>query len=132
MVIDTSAAVAIIMGEPDRAALVRAIENDSIRLMSAGSMIELGIVLESRMGGRSRGEIDRFESLTNVDIRPVDHEQVALAWEGFRKFGRGRHPAGLNFGDCFSYALSISTSEPLLFKGGDYALTDVEAVPLQP
>lgn len=126
MVIDTSALVAIFFAEPERHQFLGAITTAGSRLVSAATVIETGIVLEARQGEAAGREFDLFVVRANLQIVPVDAEQADLARSAWRKYGKGRHAAGLNFGDCFSYALAKSTGEPLLAKGADFALTDIE------
>lgn len=127
MVLDSSAIVAIFLNEPDAALLERRIADDPVRLISAGTLIETGILIESKIGAVGGRELDLWLQHAKVDIVPVDEEQAEFARRGWRRFGKGRHPAGLNYGDCFSYALAITRDEPLLFKGGDFQKTDVKA-----
>ncbi len=128
MVIDTSALVALLGMEPEAPRLAAVIDADPTRLISAATLIEASIVLESRQGEAAARELDLLLARAGVTVEPVSAEQGELARQAWRRFGKGRHPAGLNYGDCFSYALSRATGEPLLFKGGDFALTDVMAV----
>lgn len=125
MVIDSSALVAIFLSEPERQELLLAITSADTRLISAATVLETGIALESRQGEEAGREFDLFLVKANLETVPVDAEQVELARSAWRKFGKGRHPAGLNFGDCFSYALAKSSGEPLLAKGTDFAKTDI-------
>lgn len=125
MVIDSSALVAIFLSESERRELLLAITSADTRLISAATVLETGIVLESRQGEEAGRELDLFLLKANVQMVPVDAEQVDIARSAWRKFGKGRHPAGLNFGDCFSYALAKSSGEPLLAKGTDFAKTDI-------
>jgi ribonuclease VapC len=127
MVIDTSAAVAVLLNEPDAERYRIAIEEDPVRLMSAASVLETSMVVEARAGEAAGRELDLMLHKARVQIVAVDAGQVEIARQAFRTYGRGRHPAKLNFGDCFAYALSKSSGEPLLFKGQDYSLTDIEA-----
>lgn len=126
MVIDTSALAAIFFAEPERQKFLVAITAAGTRLMSAASVLETGIILEARQGEAAGREFDLFVVRANLQIVPVDAEQVDLARSAWRRFGKGRHPAGLNFGDCFSYALAKVSGEPLLAKGTDFASTDLE------
>jgi ribonuclease VapC len=127
MVIDTSALLAILRDEPERRRFNELIEASPQRLISAATLLETGIVLEAR-GGESAGrELDLFLHRARLEIVPVDADQAELARSAFRKYGKGRHPAGLNFGDCFSYALARSAGEPLLYKGSDFSQTDITA-----
>jgi len=128
MVLDTSALLAILMAEPEAEGFAVAIEHDPIRLISAGSMLETAIVAESRWGDAGGRELDLFLFKTGISVMPVDAEQVEIARQAVRLFGKGRHPAGLNFGDCFAYALSRVSGQPLLFKGADFTQTDVDRV----
>ena len=125
MVIDTSALAAIFFHEPERDAFRDAIVAASSRLISAATLLEAGMVIEGRRGGGAGREFDLFIVRTLIKIVPIDAELADLARSAWRKYGKGRHPAGLNFGDCFSYALAKSSGEPLLAKGGDFARTDV-------
>ena len=126
MVIDTSALAAIFFAEPERRHFLAAITAAGRRLVSAATVIETGIVIEARQGEAAGREFDLFVVRANLQIVPVDAEQADLARSAWRKYGKGRHAAGLNFGDCFTYALAKSTGEPLLAKGADFSLTDIE------
>lgn len=128
MVIDTSALVAIFLREPERQAFKDAIQNVPVRLLSAASLVETGIVLESRKGDVIGRELDFFLHELEIEIVAVDSRQAQMARQAFRKFGKGRHAAGLNYGDCFAYALSAVSGEPLLAKGQDFRLTDITLV----
>jgi ribonuclease VapC len=125
MVIDTSAILAILFGEPEAAIFAEAIERDAVRLISAASALEAAIVVESELGDPGARELDLLLFKAGITIAPISPEHLAAARHAFRVFGKGRHAAALNFGDCFSYALSRSTGEPLLFKGDDFPHTDV-------
>jgi len=126
MVIDTSAVAAILFDEPDAAVLEGRIADDPVRLMSAATLLEATIVIEARLGDAGGREFDLWLHRAEIDIIGVDAEQADLARRAWRRFGRGRHPAGLNYGDCFSYALAATHDEPLLFKGDDFTKTDVK------
>lgn len=128
MVIDTSAVVAILFDETPRPGLTRALEADPIRLISAATVLEAAMVVESRRGETAGRELDLL--LHRAEVRTVDvtARHAELARSAWRRFGKGRHPAGLNYGDCFSYALWSATGEPLLFVGDDFGRTDVVAV----
>lgn len=126
MVIDTSAAIAVFLGEPERKQFLDLILQSGKRLISAASVLEIGIVLESKRGEPAGREFDLFVVRTNLEIIPVDAEQIEIARSAWRSFGKGRHPAALNFGECFTYALARSSGEPVLAKGRDFALTDLE------
>src|ERR1700693_6005928 len=126
MVIDTSALVAIFLAEPERKLLLDLILQAETRMISAANVLETGIVLEARRGESAGREFDLFLVRANLQIVSLDSEQAEIARSAWRKYGKGRHPAGLNFGDCFAYALAKSSGEPLLAKGTDFAGTDIE------
>ena len=126
MVIDSSALIAILCDEPERYDFNRKIEADSRRLISTATVLETSIVLENRYGEEAYRELDFFLLKAAIEIRPFDAEQLEIARRAYRQYGKGRHPASLNYGDCFSYALAKQTGEPLLFKGNDFAQTDIE------
>ena len=130
MVIDTSALIAILQDEPERRAFNLAIEADEVRLLSSASLVEASMVIETRFGPDGVRDLDLFLAKAVVSVEPVDADQAHIARRAFRQYGKGRHPAGLNFGDCFSYALAKFSNEPLLFKGHDFSATDLDAVPL--
>jgi ribonuclease VapC len=130
MVIDTSALVAILHGEAERRAFIEAIENADDRLMSVATFVEISIVIEARHGAEGLRDLDHFIGRAGIELVRVDADHGKVACSAFCRFGRGRHRAGLNYGDCFSYALAISTGEPLLFKGDDFVHTDVAIVDL--
>lgn len=132
MVIDTSALLAILQGEPERRAFIEAIEAADARLMSAATFVEISIVIEARHGAEGRRDLDHFVAVAGIELVSVDAENAKVACSAFSRFGKGRHRAGLNYGDCFSYALAISMGEPLLFKGDDFVHTDVTTVELGP
>ena len=127
MVIDTSAIVAIAMNESEAEAFERRIADAAVRLISAATVLEAAMVLETRLGEPGGGELDLGLLRAGVEIVAVDAIHADQARRAWRRFGKGRHPAGLNFGDCFSYALAALTQEPLLFKGNDFSKTDIEA-----
>jgi ribonuclease VapC len=124
MVIDTSALVAILTNEPERRALVEAIAGATVRLISAATVLEAGIVLEARRGEHAGRELDLFLHRGKCQVVPVDAEQVEIARAAYRRYGKGRHAAGLNFGDCLSYALAKARGETLLFTGEGFTKTD--------
>jgi len=129
MVIDTSAVLAILQDEPERRRFAESIEAADTRWMSAATWVESSLVVEARYGSDGLRDFDRLMERIAVEVVPVDLEQARAAREAFRRFGKGRHPAGLNFGDCFSYALARVFGEPLLFKGGDFSQTDLVKTP---
>ena len=125
MVIDTSALLAILLNEPERPSFIDAMEAADARHLSVASFVEASMVIEGRHGAEGIRDLDRFLQYADVELAPVNQEQGKLAREAFRRFGKGRHPARLNFGDCFGYALATARGEALLFKGDDFSLTDV-------
>lgn len=127
MVIDTSAALAILLGEPERDRFVALLAGTHDPLISTATLLEASIVMLARTGDEGVRDLD--ELLAAAAVRPiaVDLEQARLAREAFARFGKGRSPAGLNFGDCFAYALARATGRTLLFKGSDFDRTDVTA-----
>ncbi len=128
LVIDTSAAVAVILGEPGGEELAARLEDALARLMPAAIRVELGIVIEARLRPAGQDVVDRFLRDAKVDIVPVDADLADRAMSGWRRYGKGRHPAGLNFGDCFTYALADRTGYPVLCTGDDFAATDITVV----
>jgi ribonuclease VapC len=125
MVIDSSAIIAILCNEPEAEHFTTAIENDPVRLMSVASLLESSIVIESRYGVEGGRKLDLLTSKAQIKIEPVTVEQAEIARVAFRTYGKRRHPAALNFGDCFSYALAKVLGESLLFKGNDFSKTDL-------
>ena len=125
MIIDTSAILAILGDEPERKALIQCIIKASDKGLSAASFVEASIVLEARYGYDGVRDFDLFLTKAGITLIAVDVEQAQIARQAFKKYGKGRHAAGLNFGDCFSYAAAKSSNEPLLFKGNDFSQTDI-------
>ena len=125
MVLDTSSIFAILCGEPESELFIDLIAQDTRRLLSAGTVLELMIVIEARKGEAGGRELDLFLHHTKIDVVPFDSEQAELARIAWRRYGKGHHPAQLNFGDCFAYALAKISGEPLLFKGNDFTQTDI-------
>lgn len=125
MVIDTSAVVAILFDELEAPWFEELIALDPVRLFSAASLLEVAMVVESALGPDGARELDLLVHKGKLDIVPVTAEQAAAGRRAWRRYGKGRHPAGLNYGDCFSYALSQVSGEPLLFKGDDFTKTDL-------
>lgn len=130
MVLDTSAVLAILLGEPEAVTFSQAIEAAPVRLMSTVSVLEAALVIESRKGPNGRRDLDQFLKDGVTEMVAFDPLQVHVAREAFLKFGKGRHPAALNITDCCSYALAMTSGEPLLFKGNDFSQTDVPRVTL--
>jgi ribonuclease VapC len=125
VVIDTSALVALLSMEPEASRIATALESDPNRLISAATLVETGIVIESRYGLAGAHELDLLVAKAGFVIESVTAEQAEVAREAWRRYGKGRHSAGLNLGDCFSYALAKVKGEPLLFKGADFPHTDI-------
>lgn len=128
MILDTSALLAILQDEPQRPSFNAAIEAAASRSMSTATLVEASIVIAARYGGDGLRDLDLFLAKAEIALVPVDTEQAHVARDAFLRFGKGRHPAGLNYGDCFSYALAQVVGEPLLYKGDDFSQTDVAAV----
>ncbi len=129
MIIDTSAVIAILRDEPEAMFCARAIENASRRRISATNFVEAAVVIDASRDPIASRRFDEFVREAQLRIEPVTEEQARVAREAYRDFGKGSgHPAGLNFGDCFAYALAKVTGEPLLFKGQDFSKTDIKRV----
>jgi ribonuclease VapC len=126
MVVDTSAVMAILRQEPDASAYAQSIETANVRLISAVSVLEAGILAVSRKGDEGARELDSLLLAAELEVVPFDGEQAAVARDAFRRFGKGRHAANLNFGDCAVYALVATRAESLLFKGDDFSVTDLQ------
>ena len=127
MIIDSSAILAILFEEPDAERFEDAIADAWPRRMSAVALLEAAMVVEGRGGAGAGDALDALLKRAKIKLEPVTQEHVDVARQAWRRFGKGNHPAALNFGDCFAYALAEVTGEPLLFKGDDFALTDIEA-----
>jgi len=127
MVVDTSAIVAVLLAKPDAEPIAKALGEAPARLISAVTRVELSFVIEGRKGEPGRQDLERLLGSGGFEVVSVTPHHADLAIEAFRRYGKGRHPAGLNIGDCFSYALAMATDHPLLFKGSDFAKTDVRA-----
>lgn len=128
MIIDTSALVAILRDEPDAERFATAIEAADVSRISAMTYVELGAVIDRARDAVASRRVDELIEVAGIVIEPVTVEQARVAREAYRDFGKGSgHPAGLNIGDCFSYALAKSLGEPLLFKGSDFIETDVRS-----
>jgi ribonuclease VapC len=130
MVIDSSALIAILHGEPEAPAFLEAIQADPRRVVSAVTKLEAVMVAVGQRGLAGGGDLDRLLTRIRATIVPFDDAQADIAREAFARFGKGRHKAALNFGDCAAYALAMLEAEPLLCKGADFAATDVAAVEL--
>jgi ribonuclease VapC len=127
IVVDTSVLIALLKDEPDAAALAERTGAASGRYISAGSMLECGIVVAAKYGAAGLDEMRRLHVTLDIETVPFDADQSRVGYEAFRRYGRGsKHPARLNFGDCFAYALARIRNLPLLFKGDDFIHTDIE------
>lgn len=126
IVVDTSAIIAIALDEPDSGALLTAVSKADEAFIAAPTALELEIVLRSKTGPDGPSTRRVLQHLA-IEIMPFSLEHLAEAIDAFGKFGRGRHPAQLNFGDCFSYGLAKSLDAPLLFKGDDFLQTDIRS-----
>jgi ribonuclease VapC len=125
MVIDTSALLAILLNEPERRGFNEVIEEAASRMLSVANFVEASMVIETRFGVEGLRDLDHFIERAGIEVVDVDIEQGNEARRAHRRFGKGRHPAGLNYGDCFAYALARVLGEPLLFKGDDFSQTDL-------
>lgn len=125
MVIDSSALIAILLKEEEAQSFAYEIEQSASRLLSACTLVETFMVIESRVGGVGVKELERLIERHFFDVIPFNLHQASLAQHAFLAYGKGRHKAGLNMGDCFSYALSKAEQLPLLFKGNDFIHTDI-------
>ena len=130
MVLDTSVLIAILSAEADARMYVEAIAAAPKRLLSAATLLETAIVIESRYGLNGGQKLDEFIHTAQIEVESVTVEQAISARLAYRTYGKGRHPAALNYGDCFSYALAKVGNQPLLFKGDDFTKIDIEPVPL--
>jgi len=125
MIVDTSALLAILFEEKDAANYAAALASSDRPRISAANLLEAGIVIDNQAGLSAGRQLDALVERARMDVAPVTYEHVRIARQAYLDFGKGNHPAGLNFGDCFAYALAKTTGEPLLFKGDDFAKTDV-------
>jgi len=128
VIIDSSAILSILLKEDDAFLFEQALATNWPRLLSVAGMLEISIVYGRRTNSKANNEINKFINDLSIVLLPVTIEQVLFAQEAWHRFGKGRHPAKLNFGDCFAYALSKATGQPLLFKGYDFLQTDVKKV----
>jgi ribonuclease VapC len=124
--VDTSAIVAALTGEPEHARVNEALAGSAVSLMSAATYLECAIVLAARHGDAGVHDLRLYLHEAGIEIVSVDRDLADAALRGWTRFGRGRHPAALNFGDCFAYALATQRGAPLLFTGGDFGRTDVQ------
>jgi len=128
MVIDSSALAAILFGEPECRQFIEAIEAADSKLISVANWLEISIIIEARTGAEGNRDLEQFIQRAGIEIVPVDLEQGRFARDAWLRFGKSRHPAALNYGDCFAYALARDRSQTLLFKGDDFVHTDIPAV----
>jgi ribonuclease VapC len=127
VILDTSAIMAMLQEEPEAPAMEEALAAASAIAIAAPGLVEAYLVCEGRAGEKGARQLDALLERLGSEIVPFTAEHAALAREGWRRYGKGRHPAGLNMGDCFAYALAKARHQPLLFKGDDFAQTDVKA-----
>ena len=127
MIIDTSAFIAILRGEPERIPFLEIMDAAKSRAVAAPTLLETSMVLIGKQNADIAKALDDFLAVSDIDILPFTADHLAVAREAFLRYGKGRHPAGLNFGDCIAYATARLEAMPLLFKGEDFRLTDVEA-----
>lgn len=125
MIVDTSALLAVILGEPDAEAILRALISADTVALSAATLTEALVVAEARQGRDAASDLAELLGEIEAEVVPLDEAQAEAAAGAWRRFGKGRHPAGLNLGDTYSYALSTTRGEPLLFTGDDFSATDV-------
>ena len=125
MVIDTSALMAILNDEMERSHFIEMIALAPATLLSSASYVEAGIILSARYGTKGLQNLRFFAAVAGIEIVSLDSEQAEVAIDAYSAFGKGNHPAGLNYGDCFSYALAVTRGDSLLFKGDDFSRTDV-------
>ena len=125
MIVDTSAIIAIVRREPEGSAFFERVLEASRPAMSAATFVEASLVIEGRGGRQAGADLDSFFAAAGIEVVAVTSDTARLAREAWRVWGKGNHPARLNFGDCFAYALARERGEPLLFKGEDFARTDV-------
>jgi len=128
MVIDTSALMAILKVEPEALALIACLKQPGPKRISTATLLECRIVVERQLGEAGQAELDLLLARAEITAVPLDDRHLHWALQGWRLYGKGRHPAGLNLGDCFSYGLAKALRAPLLFKGEDFAATDLDAV----
>lgn len=129
MIVDSSAILAILLREPEADRLSAALLASAFPRMSAPNFLELSMVSLSRRGPMGVTDVDLTLARFRIQVAPFTESQVLIARQAFAKYGKGRHPAQLNFGDCIAYALATETGEELLFKGSDFGLTDVAVAP---
>ncbi|HEX4980305.1 MAG TPA: type II toxin-antitoxin system VapC family toxin [Ilumatobacteraceae bacterium] len=129
MVVDTSALMGLLLGEPSASAIAEALEQDPDLMMSAATLVEVLMVAEARLGADGVLKLEQILREARIGVEPVDEADARRAIDAWRSFGRGRHPAGLNFGDCFAYALAARRGDTILCTGADFARTDLVTAP---
>jgi ribonuclease VapC len=127
MIIDTSAILAILFGEPDAEIYAEAIAGAEARLISAANYLEAAITVDNQAGLAAGRQFDAFVEEAGLQIEPTTEAHASIARRAYLDYGKGNHPAKLNFGDCFAYALAKATGRPLLYKGADFSKTDVQS-----
>lgn len=128
MIVDSSALLAVLWGEPEAEAFLQRIDQADSLKISAVNYVEAAVVLDSRGDANARRSLDAFLQTSGMRIEGVTPAQALVARDAYRDYGKGRHPAGLNLADCFAYALAKVCDEPLLYKGNDFGLTDVRTI----
>ena len=128
MVLDSSAIIAVLLRESGAEAVIDALDAEPDRRISAASLVECGIVMESRRGDAGPRELQLLVQRIAIHVEAVTEQQAALAMDAFRRYGKGRHPAGLNYGDCFTYALAADLGQAVLHTGDDFSQTDIESI----
>lgn len=130
LVVDSSAIIALLLNEPEAAAIEFALAECQPVVISAATLVEVSLVAESRLGPEGALGVDRIIRYSEMDVMPLTEDAAREAIDGWRRFGKGRHPAALNLGDCYTYGLVRSLDAALLCVGGDFAQTDIELLPL--
>jgi ribonuclease VapC len=129
LILDSSALVAVLLKEPDHERVIERLAENPAAGVGAPTLVETGIVLGARLAARGQTLLGRFVQANELEVLPCEEEHWTLAVQAFLRFGKGRHPAALNFGDCLTYATARASGEPLLCVGEDFAKTDLELVP---
>jgi ribonuclease VapC len=127
VIVDTSVLIAFLLQEPEAPLIANALADSPVRRVPASCLLEASMILLGRGGENAVGDLDLFIARYRMEIVPFTESQARLARDAFRRYGKGRHAAGLNFGDCMAYATAKETGEELLFKGTDFAQTDIVA-----
>lgn len=128
MIVDSSALAAILFGEDDAPFFIEALSRPERKYLSAVSRLEIFLVVESRKGPAGTRALIELLAQADIEVLPFDASLAEVAFDAWRRWGRGNHPAGLNMGDCASYALARVTNQKLLYKGNDFSLTDISTV----